>query len=977
MKRTQDFIRGQRWISDTEAELGLGIVLSTDLRHVTLLFPACNETRVYAQQTAPLTRVRFQPGDTVTSHADSLLMITQVDEQAGLLTYQGRLEDGKPAQLTEGELSHFIQFSKPQDRLFSGQIDANAWFELRYATHRKRNSLLQSPVRGLIGPRISLIPHQLYIAHEVANRHAPRVLLADEVGLGKTIEAGLIIHQQLFTERARRVLLLLPDSLCHQWLVEMRRRFNLNFSIFDAERCLDAEVEGNSEGRNNPFHSEQLILCSLSFLRDNPQRHQQALAGDWDLLVVDEAHHLAWDEGDVSLEYRCVEQLAQATRGLLLLTATPEQLGEAGHFARLRLLDADRFYDYRAFLAEDAHYAPVAEAVQHLLNGETLPAQATQTLLKTLGESAHADWLLQVNDSTASETERDTARQHLLALLLDRHGTGRVLFRNTRTAIQGFPERRLFAYPLPMPAVYQAQSASATILSDLLYPERFYKLCPQSDGVAWMTQDPRVSCLQQLLAAHKTEKFLVICAHADTALDLETTLYHAGLRVTVFHEGMSIVQRDRAAAYFADSEPGARVLVCSEIGSEGRNFQFAHHLVLFDLPLNPDLLEQRIGRLDRIGQQQTIHIHVPYLQGGTQDVLYHWYHQGLSAFEQTSPASSAVFAQLQDALLQVLATYPAADAELSLDALLAQTQRLRTQLQTHLSQGRDHLLELNSCRLEPALRLQIAISDADCDAELQPYLEQFCEGYGIQFEEQGPHTYLMHPGNHMLAGGLPGLEEDGITVTFERATALAREEVQFLTWEHPLLRSAMDWVLTGEIGNTAVIAVKIPPTAAAPATALRPGTLLLECLFSLTCPAPRALQAERFLPPVTLRTLLDKDCQDWREALPPGVLRRYAVTIDSNTARAVVRSQRAFLQTMLTHSDALARQRLPRLISEALARMQPALTAEIERLTELRQFNPNVREAEIQFLQQQRLELESHLQATQLRLDALRVIVGA
>ncbi|STU57680.1 RNA polymerase associated protein RapA [Klebsiella pneumoniae subsp. ozaenae] len=108
---------------------------------------------------------------------------------------------------------------------------------------------------------------------------------------------------------------------------------------------------------------------------------------------------------------------------------------------------------------------------------------------------------------------------------------------------------------------------------------------------------------------------LVICAKAATALQLEQVLREReGIRAAVFHEGMSIIERDRAAAWFAEEDTGAQVLLCSEIGSEGRNFQFASNLVMFDLPFNPDLLEQRIGRLDRIGQAHDIQIHVPYLE---------------------------------------------------------------------------------------------------------------------------------------------------------------------------------------------------------------------------------------------------------------------------------------------------------------------------------------------------------------------------
>lgn len=112
-----------------------------------------------------------------------------------------------------------------------------------------------------------------------------------------------------------------------------------------------------------------------------------------------------------------------------------------------------------------------------------------------------------------------------------------------------------------------------------------------------------------------------------------------GYQAPVFHEGLSLVERDRAAAAFADEEEGCQVLVCSEIGSEGRNFQFCRHLVMFDLPLHPDQLEQRIGRLDRIGQRHAIEIHAPVFTGSPGEKLLRWYHEGLDAF--SAPKASA------------------------------------------------------------------------------------------------------------------------------------------------------------------------------------------------------------------------------------------------------------------------------------------------------------------------------------------------
>jgi len=253
-----EFIPGQRCISDAELQMGLGTILSVEERTLTVLFLATGETRTYAKLTAPLTRVMFSVGDSVNSHDGIKISVKEVTENHGLLTYRGTDVNGDSHTIEESELDNFIQLNRPSERLFNGQIDKNNWFELRYQTLFHKNRLAKSDLYGLTGSRTSLIPHQLYIAHEVANRYAPRVLLADEVGLGKTIEAGLILHHQILTERAKRVLIVVPETLMHQWLVEMLRRFNLHFKIFDQNRCEDL-IEANEF--ENIFHSEQLVLC--------------------------------------------------------------------------------------------------------------------------------------------------------------------------------------------------------------------------------------------------------------------------------------------------------------------------------------------------------------------------------------------------------------------------------------------------------------------------------------------------------------------------------------------------------------------------------------------------------------------------------------------------------------------------------------------------------------------------------------------
>src|SRR5699024_1590291 len=157
---------------------------------------------------------------------------------------------------------------------------------------------------GLASARIDLIEHQLRVAGIAASRRPPRVLLADEVGLGKTIEAGMIVARQLARGRADRVLVLVPDPRVNQWFVEPLRRFNLPFAIFDEERC--AAIE-QSDPEHTPFEDEQLVIAGQGLFDAASERKAQLLRAGWDLLVVDEAHHLEWTPESASPRYTLVE----------------------------------------------------------------------------------------------------------------------------------------------------------------------------------------------------------------------------------------------------------------------------------------------------------------------------------------------------------------------------------------------------------------------------------------------------------------------------------------------------------------------------------------------------------------------------------------------------------------------------------------------------------------------------------------------
>lgn len=940
------FHRGQRWISESEPELGLGSVLEVRARTVIVVFPASGEKREYVRDNAPLKRVRFREGDKVKNRDESVMAIESVIERDRLFFYRA---SGR--EFCETELSDAISFNNPEDRLLAGQIDPTEVFDLRIAALKQQHRCRKSAVRGFVGGRIDLIPHQLYIVSEVASRMVPRVLLADEVGLGKTIEACLILHRLILTGRVKRALIVVPEPLIHQWFVELLRRFNLWFHIFDEERC--EAIEGaNPEA--NPFLDDQLVLCGIDLFTTNERRVRDALSAGWDILIVDEAHHLGWSPESVSAEYAAVEALGRQTPGLLLLTATPEQLGIASHFARLRLLDPDRFYSLEEFMAEEARYRDVARLVDKILDNTPFNSREVEILAGIL-KKTETQLTLDLNQLARGE---ESARQNLLRALLDRHGTGRVMFRNTRVTVSGFPKR--------ISRMHELEVADDSKVFDALAEEFASDTASKATGFEPnFLRDPRVVWLADLLRTLAPAKVLLICRTQRKVLALDVALrQHINVKMAVFHEGLPLVQRDRNAAWFAE-EDGARLLICSEIGSEGRNFQFAHHLVLFDLPLDPELLEQRIGRLDRIGQTSEIQVHIPYVRGSSQEVLTRWYHEGLNSFEINLAGGRELLEQFRSEVHDLAQDFHETKKTTAaqLDLLIRQTRSARKDIAHRLERGRDRLLELNSFNSEAASSVLKQIRNSDKDAELDGFMIGVFDHYSIHVEELAPRTYQLGSAG-VFADSFPGLPAEGLTVTGDRQRSLSREDVQFLTWDHPLVGGALDLLLGSEKGNSSF--------ARWPDAKVR--ALYLETVYVLECIAPSVLHIDRFLPPTPARVMVDHSGKDVGSSLPAEMVATNLKNADAYTLMDQREVREELLPMLLEKCHALALSRIPAVIAEAQRTMGTQLDHEIVRLTELQKVNPSVRVQEIELLIEQKKELGKHLNAAHLRLDAVRLI---
>jgi len=669
------------------------------------------------------------------------------------------------------------------------------------------------------------------------------------------------------------------------------------------------------------------------------------------MIVVDEAHHLEWSPTTVSPEYALVEQLAQRSPGLLLLTATPTQLGLPGHFARLRLLDPDRYDDLARFIEEAERFGAVAEVAEKIVERKPLKLKDHAALKSIFNKDP--DRLNQL----LTNLDQPGAHDALLKTLLDQHGTGRVVFRNTRATMSGFPKRKF----IPAPLVENNLTQLARIARELQAEET-----GQDAGIRYsFKDDPRIDWLVAFLKKHRPAKVLLICKSQRKVAAIEAALQEKiSVKVGLFHEGLPLVQRDRNAAWFAEPD-GAQLLICSEIGSEGRNFQFAHHLVLFDLPLNPGLVEQRIGRLDRIGQTQTIRVHVPYVAGSAEEAVVEWYHRGLDAIESSLQGGNDYQDKFKEQLLELALAYGEGGkvGRPQLDAFIDETIAFRKVLSLKLRKGRDRLLELNSFNPEVASRVIDQVRGVDADPLLRNFLLQLLDHFGVRMKEHEEGDVFLDP-SHAYIEGFPSIPADGMLVTFNRQRAIIREDIRFVSPDHSLVQDAIDLLIDSKAGTTAFGMIESD----AP-------NLLLEAIFLLETVAESRWHVDQFLAPKPVRVLVDirgKDLTAERDAasvaddFEDATIQRFLERPSFNAG---------VLKGLLQTATEYAATQSTALKTAAHLKATAALNADLQRLIDLRKLNDHVRAEEIELAQEQLARTQAAIEQARLRLDSIRLIV--
>ena len=676
-----------------------------------------------------------------------------------------------------------------------------------------------------------------------------------------------------------------------------------------------------------------------------------------------EAHHLRWDPEEPDAGWLIAKALSERTKGLLLLTATPRQKGLETQYGLLNLVDPNRFTDFDDFEVEHQKIAGVAA-----LAGQLQEEGAEPQLIEDLKTFFVDDTpLLSLLDESTIDIDK------VLKAMIDRHGTGRVLFRNRRERLKGFPKRILKGYPLEAskPIHQWLAGVDPLAMDELALMDLATGRGNRESKNGKTFLEPRMKWFCDFVENIGSEKALVLCASPERVIELQKGLEkNTSAKVAIFHENMSVVDRDKEAARFADAE-GSAFLLCSEIGGEGRNFQFVSNLVLLDIPRHPDLVEQRIGRLDRIGQKKDVVIHVPWMQDTPEEVLFRWYHEGFGAFEESWNGVSTLLEYFAEDLIssfrQFLPKHESfEDREASLKSLIMDTQESAAALKVENRKSVDVLVDMNSYDEDIGHELAEFVDDHDDDLRLENFFRGMFDHYGVDYEEFDDRgSLIVKPESLMFIEKFPGISSHEETVVaFDREVALSREEISFLTLDHEMTEGALSLLLQRNEGVATICKWMDSP--------MGPG-LIVEMSMLLEASGPQWLALGRYLPISSFEIRLNHQGRNVKNTAykdEPLLLEE----LSKNEFPDDMGRIKQILEPLLAKAYEKANRWSLSKVEAAVAKAEKSLNEEIDRVEALAEINFTVSEKEVEAQKSRRELTLSTLRKTIPRLDGIRVI---
>ena len=771
----------------------------------------------------------------------------------------------------------------PAERLAAGDVGHLEPFGLRLQSLYLKHAYRYDPLTGLSSARIEPQLHQVFVAHRVTQKLQPRMILADEVGLGKTIEAGLVIKELRARQLVNRVLIIVPASLQLQWQSELRSKFNEDFEVLDG-----AALQYLGRGGANPWMARPNVICSLPFA-SSPKRAEQIIEAEWDLVIFDEAHRVrrslqGASKTRTTQAYRLADELKELVNGLLLLTATPMQVHPFELYSLIELVEPGLFPTFRAYDMRRG-FLPQLNALMKDLKGwnalsDKQRASSVESNSKMLGElGVPAQRAMMV-------LAQDPERERLMDVLVSKHPIAGALVRNRKAEVGGFTPRdaKRIAVPLEederelyedvtgylrdgynqaraernlalgfVMVTYQKMLASSSYAVRQSFRRRIAKLRLQlKETSAAKAKPPGESYLEELRDAEEAtqalteleyavadtgglmleikqledlverlgqvrdskaltlltaldgifdgdqqEKVVIFTQFIETQEFLAATLRHNGYTVSIFNGRLGIDEKEEAVRSFKASD---QILISTEAGGEGRNFQFCHLMVNYDLPWNPMRVEQRIGRLDRIGQKRPVWIYNLFCEQTVEERVLEVLEQRIGMFQESVGSLDPILGEVERDIERLILSDAASLDEGFREYEAGLERRVREAREKERTLA-DFVLDRASLRHDLATEL-LEQSPLARWSDLEQFAARCLPYFGGTLKDHYEGGQVVSLSPRLMS--LVRERQSTVRGTFDPEVAREKEELPFFAFGHWLVDALAELPLSVEPATTAV-----------------------------------------------------------------------------------------------------------------------------------------------------------------------------
>lgn len=711
----------------------------------------------------------------------------------------------------------------PFDQLLNGSFDPKWKFDLLTEATELSLAFEYDQLLSLSNSRINLEPYQVECVHKVVNAPKQRFLIADDVGLGKTIEAGMILKELSARNRAKRVLIISPASLTYQWKRELSEKFDYNFWVYDSDRVKN--VKRNIARTRSPWEHEDKIITSIDYAKQENVKHMLRDV-DWDLAIFDEAHKLSKKEEKTTQRYKFGKLVANNSENLLLLTATPHNGNRYRFWRLIQLIDkyifsdpsdihSDRLEDIMVRRGKNRILDEDGEKVFKPRKIDTLPIEFTEKEMELYNKVTE----YVKNTYNKAKEQKNRAVGFAMVILQKRmvssveaiHSSlNRRLksLKKEHKALTSEDEEKIEKYRKDPDSLdsKEREQLEEKIIENATYkdPELLKKeietlenLVEDASKLVNGGVDSKGRKLREMVENvfenDPEERVLIFTEYKDTLNYLrEVVLNDFEDDITEIHGDVGMQHREHRENLFRDGEK--KIMLATDAAGEGINLQFCHIMFNYDLPWNPNRIDQRIGRLHRYGQDKVVQIYHLLIQDTREGKIFERLNQKIERIEEDLGQMSEVLGSLledfdlEDHIMKAVSDEESVE---KVDKELDEAIRDRKQM---LNQSKDLLMSLRKFDLEKSLKIinkskEITFSNEDIEKFVRLFFEKFGEDIeNTRYKKQ----YRLYPPEEVTSREVPK-EIERATFDKEIAKDYDSDQCEFVAFGHPLLDNIIDF----------------------------------------------------------------------------------------------------------------------------------------------------------------------------------------